>query len=63
MLFFVNFNGAAMTLLVVNTPATFAGTSETIQPKSNFFFLKPACRPSAENPRGLAIFHLIIFII
>ncbi len=51
--------GAAATLFVVKTPATAAGTSERMSPKSSFWNLSSACVASAVNPFGEAIFPLI----
>ena len=48
--------GAALKALVVNRPASTAGRSETISPRSSRpAFLKPAAAAPAEKPRGRSL--------
>src|SRR5437588_6868656 len=42
--------GAALTLLVVNTPAAAAGTRDTTRARSFFCALIPQCTPAATKP-------------
>src|SRR5207302_7382618 len=42
--------GAALTLLVVNTPAAAAGTRDTTRARSFFCALIPQCTPAAAKP-------------